>query len=29
MLGAAVVLLGAVACVLWVGWKIGELTARF
>jgi hypothetical protein len=29
MLGAAVVLLGAVASVLWVGWKIGELTARF
>ena len=29
IVSAAVVLLAAVASVLWVGWKIGELTARF
>jgi hypothetical protein len=26
---AALVLLGSIVAVLWVGWKLGELTARF
>jgi hypothetical protein len=26
---AAVLMLSAIGAVLWVGWKIGELTARF
>jgi len=25
----AVTVLAAISCVLWVGWKIGELTAQF
>jgi hypothetical protein len=29
IVAAGVVLLSAIAAVLWMGWKIGELTARF